>query len=252
MPQSTELIQLLKRNLKANGLTYADVAKGLALSQASIKRMFASGHFTLDRLEQVCELAHMNLSDLVHQLDESQYRVTRLTADQENELVTDLQMLLIAVCVRSHWSLDEIVRVYQLSEHDVIRHLARLDRLGLIELLPGNRIRLLVAHDFQWIPGGPIERFYEERIQNEFFASTFAADNAFRVFASGLLSKESQALLCRRLHSLSREVATMIEEDSSLPLHQRHSTGMVLAVRPWELSVFTDLQRVATEKPGGT
>lgn len=252
MPQSTELIQLLKRNLKANGLTYADVAKGLALSQASIKRMFASGHFTLERLEQVCELAHMNLSDLVHQLDESQYRVTRLSVDQENELVTDLQLLLIAVCVRSHWSLDEIVRVYQLSEHDAIRDLARLDRLGLIELLPGNRIRLLVAHDFQWIPGGPIERFYEERIQNEFFASTFTADNAFRVFASGLLSKESQALLCRRLHSLSREVATMIEEDSSLPLHQRHSTGMVLAVRPWELSVFTDLQRVATEKPGST
>lgn len=245
MPQSSELIQILKRNLKANGLTYSDVAQTLSLSEASIKRMFASGHFTLGRLEQICELAHMNLSDLVRQLDESQYRITRLSEEQENELVSDLQLLLIAVCVRSHWSLADIVRVYKLTEHEAIRHLARLDRLGLIELLAGNRIRLLVAQDFQWIPGGPIERFYEKRIQNEFFASAFAANNEFRVFTSGMLSKESQALLCRRLHTLARETAAMMEEDSSLPLAQRHSTGMVLAVRPWELSVFTDLQRGA-------
>ena len=65
-----------------------------------------------------------------------------------------------------------------------------------------------------------------------------------------MLSKESQALLCRRLHSLARETAAMMEEDSSLPLTQRHSTGMVLAVRPWELSVFTDLQRGAADKDG--
>ncbi len=245
MSQSTELVQLLKRNLKANGLTYADVARVLSLSQASIKRMFASGHFTLERLEQICDMAHLNLSDLVRQLDESKYRITRLTEEQENELVSDLNLLLIAVCARSHWTLEDIVRVYDMTEHEAIRYLARLDRLGLIELLPGNRLRLLVARDFQWIPGGPIERFYEERIQNEFFESSFAGANEFRVFSSGMLSKESQALLCRRLHSLAGEVAAMMSEDASLPLHQRHSIGMVLAMRPWELSVFKKLQRAS-------
>ena len=52
--RAAALVEALKRTLKAKGLTYADVAGAIALSEASVKRMFARGDFTLQRLEEIC------------------------------------------------------------------------------------------------------------------------------------------------------------------------------------------------------
>jgi transcriptional regulator with XRE-family HTH domain len=41
MSQASQLIAALKRVLKARGLTYADVAAHLGLSEASVKRQFS-------------------------------------------------------------------------------------------------------------------------------------------------------------------------------------------------------------------
>ena len=47
MAQVSALIATLKRQLKAHGKTYADLALALNLSEASIKRMFWEENFTL-------------------------------------------------------------------------------------------------------------------------------------------------------------------------------------------------------------
>ena len=41
--QTTSLVNTLKKVLKTHGFTYRDVATGLKLSEASVKRLFASG-----------------------------------------------------------------------------------------------------------------------------------------------------------------------------------------------------------------
>ena len=46
MPQVSPLISTLKKQLKAHGKTYADVAELLQLSEASVKRLFAEQNFT--------------------------------------------------------------------------------------------------------------------------------------------------------------------------------------------------------------
>jgi len=45
------LVETLKRVLKGRGITYAQVAERLRLSEASVKRMFSRRDFTLQRLE---------------------------------------------------------------------------------------------------------------------------------------------------------------------------------------------------------
>ncbi|NIQ16486.1 MAG: XRE family transcriptional regulator, partial [Candidatus Dadabacteria bacterium] len=54
--ESQSIIEVLKRALKFNRVTYADIALELNLSEASVKRMFAKQHFTLERLETICKL----------------------------------------------------------------------------------------------------------------------------------------------------------------------------------------------------
>jgi predicted nucleotidyltransferase len=48
MSEVTQLITTLKRQLKQQGKTYRDVALALDLSEASVKRLFASESFALE------------------------------------------------------------------------------------------------------------------------------------------------------------------------------------------------------------
>ena len=78
MPQIAPLIKTLKKQLKAQGKTYVDVAQLLGLSEASVKRMFASQNFTLHRLEEICHFMDMELSDLVFKMSTEQ-RTNRIS-----------------------------------------------------------------------------------------------------------------------------------------------------------------------------
>ena len=106
------LVDALKRALRAGGVTYADVARDLGLSEASVKRMFSRGAFTLERFEAVCRMVDLGITDLVRLQEEGEHRISRLSRAQEEELVADVRLLLVALCVRNRWGLEDIVREY--------------------------------------------------------------------------------------------------------------------------------------------
>ncbi|WP_455222525.1 helix-turn-helix domain-containing protein [Kaarinaea lacus] len=245
MSQTPLLVQALKKALKNEGKTYLDVAKGLGLSEASVKRMFATNHFTLQRLDAICQLIKIDFSDLVRIADESKNRISHLTEIQENELVNNKKLMLVAVCVRNRWRMDDIIKYYEISETECIGLLAKLDQLKLIELLPGNRFKLRIRPDFRWLPNGPIEHYFRKQIQREFFDAKFSEDNEIRLFLTGMLSRSSIEHLLRKLNDLAKEFSTILDEDLSLPVEKRRNIGLVLAFRPWELSVFSSLRKLS-------
>ncbi len=239
MSQAAELITTLKQQLKRRGITYAMIAQALSMSEANIKRLFASERFSVLRLEQVCQLIDLELTDLARLYEDNRQRITQLSIEQEKELIADTKLMLVAVCVRNHLSFEDIVGNYQISEPECIQYLAKLDRLQIIDLLPGNKIKLRIAEDFHWQTNGPIERFYEKEIQGQFLKSSFSQAAGKRLFLSGLLSEHSQQIICKKLHSLAHEFTQLHRQDCELPLQQRHSIGLLLATREWEFSEFT-------------
>ena len=62
--QTSELIEILKQALKAHGKSYADVSRELGLTEASVKRLFWQKNFSFERLDQICHLLDMEISDL--------------------------------------------------------------------------------------------------------------------------------------------------------------------------------------------
>ena len=164
--------------------------------------------------------------------------ISQLTLEQETLLVSDLKLLLVAVCVTNRWAFEEILDTYSLTEYELIRSLAALDKLKLIELQPNNRVKLLMSNDFSWIPNGPIHQFYESQVQSDFFKSRFSAAGEIRLFASGMLSRASNAILLRRIEKLVQEYRRFNDDDQSLPLNERFGTSMVIAMLPWELAAF--------------
>ena len=243
MAQTTALIDTLKQALKSHRLTYAHVAQKLGMSEANIKRMFASKRFTLERLEDICQLMHMELSDLFQLYEESRQRITQLTLEQEKGLVDDAKLLLVAVSVRNRLSFSDIINNYQISETECIRCLTTLDKLKIIDLLPNNRIKLRIDDDFRWLPNGPIDRFFEQQIKNQFLKSRFKGEQEERLFLFGLLSESSTQVMMNKMQSLAKEFTDLHRQDAKLPLAKRHNIGVMLAIRPWELAFFSDIAK---------
>ncbi|QBM16133.1 hypothetical protein MARI_02130 [Marinobacter sp. JH2] len=242
MAQTSAIISELKRQLRSHGLTYQHVANALGLSEASVKRLFSEKQFSLKRLDQVCTLMGMEISDLVRKLA-PEPKVQQLTLEQEQELVSDVCLLLVAVCAMNRWQFQEIHQVYELSETDLIGHLAKLDRMGVLELLPGNRFKLLVSHDFAWQPGGPIQNFFEAEVQQDFLKCRFNHPGELRLFVSGMLSTQSNEAVQQKLNRLALEFRHCHEEDLALPLEHRFGVSLLMAMRPWEIEAFDRFRR---------
>ncbi len=243
MAQSAALIECLKRELKARGVRYADLARHLRLSEASVKRMFSGRSFTLTRLDEICGYAGIDFSELARALAREDMLVSQLTHEQEKEIVSDRKLFLVAVCVLNHVSLAQIVEKYDITEAECVGLLTRLDRLKFIELQPGNRVRLLVSRTFSWLPDGPIQRFFNDQAHHEFFRSRFSRADEFMLVVNGMLSRHSSAAVVERLKKVAREFSALHNEDMRLPLEQRSAMSVLVALRHWELDAFAELKR---------
>jgi transcriptional regulator with XRE-family HTH domain len=237
------LISQLKKELKKQRLTYQDVASQLGLSEASVKRLFASQQFTLQRLEQVCHMLGIGLAELLMEAEREREKINSLTLEQEQTIVSDIKLLLVTYLVLNRWTFKEILENYQFSEPELIQLLVRLDRMRIIELLPENRIRLITARDFRWIKHGPIETFVMDRVKDAFLAARFDRSEEALKFVSGLLSRHSMLKIKHRIEKLEQEIHQLTEQDSRLPLTERHGFSALLAIRFWEFNEFAAIRR---------
>jgi len=240
---AVKLVDALKRMLKGRGITYAGVATGLGMSEASVKRMFSRRDFTLQRLEEICRVASIEFSELAQEVIGSESAITHLTVEQEEEIVSDPKLMLIAFCAVGHWTLQQIIDTYDISRTECVRYLARLDRRKIIELQPGDRIRPLISRTFSWLPDGPIQRFFRARVESDYLSSRFDRPGEMFLFVSGMLSRGSTAELIARMRRVAGEFADLHGVDRSLPLSERHGTSLLLAIRPWEPRVFHAIRR---------
>lgn len=243
MSNSIALIDALKRELRARRITYAKVAQHLDLSETSVKRLFAHNSLSLPRIDAICALIGIEFTDLAAAAVARTSVISQLTLEQEQELVDDPRLMLVACAALSYWTLEHIVAHYALTKPQCIALLVRLDRLKMIELGANNRFRLRVSQTFRWLPDGPIQREFRKSAQIDYFQSRFNGENELMLQIFGALSPSSRAALLTRLKKVAHEFAEMNHQDGHLPLSDRQSMTLVLAVRPWEPRHLRALRR---------
>ncbi len=202
--------------------------------------MFSEEAFSIKRLKKVCELLNLDISDLVHLMEKNIELTTHLTRGQEKELVSDIKLLLVALLLMNKLQFSEILAIYDISESEGLQLLARLDRMNILELRPGSRVRLMISQNFKWIPNGPIQQFFESCVQLEFLHSSFNEAGEFRVFVSGMISRSANTEIIKKMQHLAQEMNEMNIESESLLRDQRFGTSLMMAIRPWEINVFQE------------
>ncbi len=243
MSQISLVYDTLKQCLREQRLTYKQLAKTLNVSEASVKRNFSLQAFSLDKLEQICECLNLSLSDLFSLSQKQQEKISQLSEQQEMELLANPKLLLAAVCVRDGWRFSELIEHYDINEVEGIKLMTTLDKLKLIELLPNNHYKLLIAQDFRWIPSGPLEKFMEREVMVKFMDPKKNEPWMFRFYLRGRYSQTSISIIQRRLEQLRQEAAKLSSEDNALPIEERQHIGLLMAMRPWEPSLFENMKR---------
>lgn len=243
MVTSLALVQHIKAALKAAHLTYADVARELGMAQSSVKRMLAKGDMPLSRIDALCRLLKMDFAELAQRVADAQPLLAQLTLEQERAVVADEKLLLVAVNVLSQWTAEQMTSAYRLSEAEVVRYLAQLDRIGIIELKPGNRYRLKLAKTFRWRAHGPVMQYFQEHVVLDYFGGGFDGPGEALLLVHGSISSSIAPSFTERVQRLAQDFAQQHQTDQKLPASQRQGYTLVLGMRDWELSTFARWRR---------
>jgi hypothetical protein len=243
MSSTLDLVAALKAELRAAGVTYADLARELGMAESSIKRVFAKGDMPLSRIDEVLRVLKMDFAELAARVVHAQPLRKELTLEQEKAVVADAKLLLMAICALSQWSFEQIVGTYRLTEAEAVKHLVTLDRLGIIELRPLNRYRVKVDKTFRWRPDGPVMGYFRQKVVGDYFAAGFDGEGETLMLVHGHIGNHLAATFVERLQRLGQDFAHQHVADQRLPADRKRPYTLVLGMRSWVFAAFRDLMR---------
>ena len=244
MSTTQDLVNALKSELRAAGVTYADLADALGMSESSVKRVFAKSDMPLSRIDEMLRVLKMDFAELARKVADAQPLSRQLTVEQEAAVVADRRLLLLAICCLSQWSFEAMTQEYAFSDAECIKYLAQLDRLGIIELRPLNRYRLKVAKGFRWLPHGPVMtllprarrgRLPERRLRRRGRAD-HAGPRRDHAEPGGVAGRAAAPRRPGLRAGASRRAAAADE--------QRTPYTLLVGMRTWLFAAFRDLKRV--------
>jgi DNA-binding Xre family transcriptional regulator len=240
------VVQVLRTELRRAGVTYKTLAERIQMSESSIKRMFGQKDMSLSRLAQICKVAGVAMEDVLRQAADVTPHSDTLTLEQEQSLMANPKLLLLAICCLGHWTFEQVIETYELSEAECILALVALDKLEFIELKPLNRYRLRVSSAFHWRADGPVQAYFREFVVADYFNGRFDGAGETLMCVPARLSSASAQEVLLKIRQLAAELARLQQEDRRLPLSECDGFTLMLGFRSWEYAAFTALRRPAT------
>lgn len=237
MIQQEKISKTLKNIIKSKGFNYKNIAERLELSEASVKRLFSHNKFTLDQLVLICEVLNIELYELCRLALTNKTDGNQLTLSQEQFLVDNPKYFITFYLLLNKWALDDIQIEYKLSLPELVHHLTQLDKQKIIELLPGNHVKLCVERPIRWIKKGPILEKYASMVKSEFINSDFSQDGTL-YFEAGELSPHSAALIKNEIEQFSKKIQKYIDADMTATFSKKVSYGFMVGFRPWVFSLL--------------
>ena len=243
MSTTADLVLALKKELKASQMTYADLASALGMSESSVKRMLSVGEMSLSRVDAICRALKLDFADLARRVADNQHLVAEMTQEQERAVVADKKLLLVAICVLSQWTMEQITSTYRLTEAQVVQCLAQLDRIGVIELRPLNRYRLRLSKAFRWRPHGPVMEYFRDHAMTDYFSGGFGGPGEGLSLVHGSISKSVASTFLDRMQSVAQDFAQQHLANQKLPRKDLQGYTLLLAMRSWEFEEFAAFRR---------
>lgn len=232
------IIHALRRHLRREGWTARRLAAHFAIGEATAKRWLAGKGLTLDRLERLAALCRLSIGELARETARPEAGLAReLTLAQERALSGNIFLAFLFMTILGGDDPQDVADDFGVPAREMDAALARLERLALIDRLPGGRVRPLVDRAIAWRKS-PMRTLFETQMKPQFLAMDFAAEDA--LYASELLrlSPVGAARLAEMIEQHRRDVQAMAEADRHQSHLPRRWYGMLCAARALDTSTL--------------
>jgi len=224
-------IEALKRVLKERGLTYRELAKGIGLSESGVKKIFLAQDGSFQRLAQICRYVGLSLAEIV---EDKRVVDVGFTNEQQKAFLKEPGLFSFYwLLVYERRPLLEVQQELKLNKAETFRLARKLDLLGLIRLLPGDRLRLPTVKAVRWTGDGEFIRTIYRNWSRAFIdalAKPVHQEGELFIFRYLQMTKKTYGEFLSALHTLESEFTRRsIHEMRTVPKGLEHVRWLVAA-----------------------
>jgi hypothetical protein len=244
-PQVEALIGALKQLFRTHGIPHRVIAEKLVVTERTVKRWLAGKGLTLQVVEDLCNVLGLTLTEFCEfAKGDLDVRPAQLNSLQERTLLANPSLLFLFDLLHRGWSLREIQNECKMSEATVIGHLVRLEKLRLVELMPGNRVRLLFARNICWTDRNAIGVAFQQNMKHLFDSMDFTEPNAIWSCRAINLTDQSFERLQKRFGLLTRELQQEADADRDSNSSKRTWYSVLVAARAFDPASVGNAQAI--------
>lgn len=246
--QLTTFLTVLRRLLRANGLSLREIAERMDVGEATVKRWFAGQGLAADRLEDLCALAGISLGELAElAMRPLQGQSTQVTLAQEEALTESPLLSFLFFSILSGWPPSDLNRELGISMKLIETLLYRLERLALIDRLPGGRVRSRVDRRTIW--RGPLRRHFEQHMKHWFLEMDYSDPAAIYTVETTKLSPTGLARLQELIERFRRDVQELADDDRRHSLLPKRWHATLVVTRAMDLTQLGALSGEPRDAP---
>jgi DNA-binding Xre family transcriptional regulator len=231
--KSKLLVEALKKELKKRSVTYAVLAQKVGLTEAAIKRAFAAQNFSLRRLDQFCDAIEIDLSDLLSMATDHSTESRYFDLATEAQLALKPQLLLAFYLILLGHVPKDLQKHLGCDKLQIFKIGRELEKLGLVQVMPGDRIKPRVKKSIRWNINGPLAQKFGIHLKEEFFNSSFTAADEHQDFLTGSLALSSYKIIKRKQVELFKLFDELSDLDSKLKDDLLKGYWIYSGIRPW-------------------
>jgi len=227
----------LRRELKAREIRVGEVARQIGVAEPTVWRWLRGEGLTLDRLDEICAVAGLDLRDLLARDEDP--APERFTLAQERVLAADRGLALVFFAILHGAQRGDLRRAFSLAADRLESHVERLTRLGLVRASAGGRLRPGVRRTVRWRRGGPLAVAFDRTVKPLFLSMDFGAADAHYVSDMVPLGAAGRASVHALFEGLRDDIQLIGEQERVGGLADRDWCGLLMMVRPFDMAEMT-------------
>ena len=141
----------LKRALKRQHTSYAELARQLDLPESTLKKWFNAKDGSFNRINLICQALGLPVFAVIKAAEEQNVQTFTFTSVQQEHFIKDRRSFEIYwFLVYERLNTEEVKERLGIESDQLHKVLLRLDRLGLVKFGPGNNLKVPSMRPIRW------------------------------------------------------------------------------------------------------
>lgn len=139
-----KVIQTIKKELKAKGITYKDIALYLKITEAGVKKLLSKDDISFNKLKLLCDLLQITPNELLNAVDKSDTETHTFTNKQIRFFLANQNYFHFFMKLAYEQKNPKIIQAeYKLSSKSLNGYLKKLEELELVKRHPFDRMQIV-------------------------------------------------------------------------------------------------------------